>query len=217
METKKLLTFMLIGITFAFVLVFMLGFTASKGFSQNQQGGIRAEGSTGVEKYGKNRIPSKMKSNPRKDHSDIELTFYQTLLEKEGIPPEQTEKTNKSSQIEKQVEQKKPSQTGKQLEQKKPLEIKQRVSKEVKENTKSFRGYAVQVGAFPKKEHARKMANKLKKKGYPVYIVSSNIPMKGMWHRVRVGHFQDLKKAKKFGLTIEMKERLPTHITFVSE
>jgi cell division septation protein DedD len=217
MDNKKLLTFMLTGMAFAFVLVFILGFTASRGFSQNQQGGMRAEGSTGVEKHRGNRVSSKMKNNLSKDHSDIELTFYQTLLEKEGIPPEQTEKTNKSSQIEKQIEQKKPSQTGKQVERKKSLERGQRVFKKEKGDNKSFKGYTIQVGAFPKKEQARKMANKLKKKGYPVYIVSSNIPMKGMWHRVRVGHFQDLKKAKKFALTIEMKERLPTSVTFVSD
>jgi len=149
-----------------------------------------------------------MKSNKEKDSSDLELTFYQTLLKKEGTPSKQTDQennVNKSSQVEKQVEQKKP------------LEIKQRVSKEVKENIKPFKGYTLQVGAFQDKEQARKMANKLEGKGYPVYVVSSNMPMKGMLHRVRVGHFQDIKDAKKLGLTIEMKERLPTYVTFSSE
>ncbi|HCX88933.1 MAG: hypothetical protein COW04_10080 [Deltaproteobacteria bacterium CG12_big_fil_rev_8_21_14_0_65_43_10] len=206
--SKSLLTFMSIGIVFAFILVFILGFIISKGFYQDQPDRMKVQKSTGPGKHQENRIPSKMKSNKEKDSSDLELTFYQTLLKKEGTPSKQTDQennVNKSSQVEKQVEQKKP------------LEIKQRVSKEVKENIKPFKGYTLQVGAFQDKEQARKMANKLEGKGYPVYVVSSNMPMKGMLHRVRVGHFQDIKDAKKLGLTIEMKERLPTYVTFSSE
>jgi cell division septation protein DedD len=206
--SKKTLIFMSIGIVFAFILVFILGFMTKREFHQNQPGRTIVKDSTRPEKRQENRIPPKMKSNKEKDSSDLELTFYQTLLKKEGTPSKQIDQVNnvnKSSQIEKQAEQKKP------------LKKKQRVSKEVKENTKSFKGYTLQVGAFQDKEQARKMANKLEEKGYPVYIVSSNMPMKGMWHRVRVGHFQDIKDAKKLGLTIEMKERLPTYVTFSSD
>ena len=206
--SRKTLIFMSIGIVFAFILVFILGFMTRKEFHQNQPGRTIVKDSTRPEKHQENRIPPKMESNKEKDSSDLELTFYQTLLKKEGTPSKQTDQennVNKSSQVEKQAEQKKP------------LEIKQRVPKEEKEKTKSFKGYTLQVGAFQDKEQAKKIANKLKKKGYPAYIVSSNMPVKGMWHRVRVGHFQDLKEAKKFGLTIEMKERLHTYVTFGSE
>ena len=206
--SKKTLIFMSIGIVFAFILVFILGFMARREFHQNQPDRTIVKDSIRPEKHQENKIPPKMESNKEKDSSDLELTFYQTLLKKEGTPSKQTDQennVNKSSQVEKQAEQKKP------------MEIKQRVPKEVKEKTKSFKGYTLQVGAFQDKEQAKKIANKLKKKGYPAYIVSSNMPVKGMWHRVRVGHFQDLKEAKKVGLTIEMKERLHTYVTFVSE
>jgi len=199
---------MLTGIIFAFILVFMLGFLISKGFYQNQPDRTKAKRATELKKHQENIIPSKTKSNPEEDQSDLELTFYQTLLKKEGIISNQTEQANSIN---------KSPQIGKEDEQKKPSEAKQKVSKEVKANTKSFKGYTIQIGAFQEKKEAVTMANTLGKKGYPVYIVSSNIPMKGMMHRVRVGHFQDIEDAKKLGLTIEMKERLPTYITFSAE
>ena len=208
---RNFLILMSTGIAFAFILVFILGFIIGKGFHQNQPGRMKVQKSTGPEKHQENRIPSKMKSNQEKNSSDLELTFYQTLLKKEGTPSKETDQVNQVNTVNKS------SQTGKQAEQKKPLEMEQRVSKEIKESTKSFKGYTLQVGAFQDKGQAIKMVNKLRGKGYPVYIVSSNIPMKGMWHRVRIGHFQDIKDAKKLGLTIEMKERLPTYVTFSSE
>jgi len=36
---------------------------------------------------------------------------------------------------------------------------------------------------------------RLKKKGYPAYRISSNIPEKGIWHRVRIGYFKDKAEA----------------------
>ena len=206
--SKKTLIFMSIGIAFAFILVFILGLLTRGEFHQNQPVRTIVKDATRPEKHQENRIPPKMESNKEKDSSDLELTFYQTLLKKEGTPSKQTDQENNVNES---------SQVVKQAEQKKPLEVKQRAPKEVKGKTKSFKGYTLQVGAFQDKEQAKKIANKLKKKGYPAHIVSSNMPVKGMWHRVRVGHFQDLKEAKKLGLTIEMKERLHTYVTFSSD
>jgi len=48
------------------------------------------------------------------------------------------------------------------------------------------------------------MVARLKKKGYSAYRISSNIPEKGIWHRVRIGYFKD--KAEADGTLNKLKK-----------
>jgi len=55
--------------------------------------------------------------------------------------------------------------------------------------------YAIQVASLRDSKDADEMVASLKKKGYPAYRISSNIPEKGVWHRVRIGFFKDRAEA----------------------
>ncbi|MFH2011148.1 MAG: SPOR domain-containing protein [Pseudomonadota bacterium] len=206
--SKKHMVFMSTGIFFAFILVFTLGFLISKEFYQSQPDRVKVKSSIEPKNHRESKTSPNIIRETEGDHSDLDLTFYQTLLDKEATSLKQNEQTNNIDKIPQTVDLEK---------QEKSSEIKQRAPKELKANIKPLKGYTVQIGAFQDKEEARKMADKLEKKGYPVYIVSSNIPTKGIMHRVRVGHYDNIEDAKKLGLTIEMKESLPTYITFSAE
>ena len=94
----------------------------------------------------------------------------------------------------------------KHLPQNKTVEVKKRVisdkakvNKVKQENqtailtqkTETDKKYTIQVASFKDSKDADKIVAKLRKKGYPAYRISSNIPEKGIWHRVRIGSFKD--------------------------
>ncbi len=60
------------------------------------------------------------------------------------------------------------------------------------------RSWCVQFGASPSIAEAEKLAGKLVADGYPAYVVTAQIPGKGRYYRVRVGHFA--KKVEADGL-----------------
>ncbi len=64
----------------------------------------------------------------------------------------------------------------------------------------------LQVAAFPRVSDARKLAEKLKKRGYPAYVKRVEIPRQGVWYRVRIGTF-DSKKSASVMLEQLKKER----------
>lgn len=202
--SKRQLIFVSTGVTFAFILVFILGLLVGSGRYENQLVMMKVEGLAKEERHRKEKTPFKVTKDLGKDPSDSELTFYETLLKKEGMPSQPGEaKTPRRTVM--HGDQKKQGERGKKA-----------FRKEVEKST-SLNGYTLQVGSFQSQDRAQKLVEKLRRKGYPAYIVSSNIPMKGVWHRVRTGHFQTLKEAKESGLALEMKERLPTYVTFVSK
>ncbi len=61
--------------------------------------------------------------------------------------------------------------------------------------TETDKKLAIQVASFKDSKDADEMVARLKKKGYPAYRISSNIPEKGIWHRVRIGFFKDKAEA----------------------
>ena len=66
--------------------------------------------------------------------------------------------------------------------------------------------YTVQIAAFPEQGSALEMESMLKAKTYPAYVQKSHIPGKGTWYRVRVGQFETMDEAKRFGDDIMAKE-----------
>jgi len=62
----------------------------------------------------------------------------------------------------------------------------------------------LQTAALKNAHAAVEMAKKLKRMGYPAYTTSINLPQKGLWHRVRVGTFSSVQKAR------QMKDSLQT-------
>ncbi|MDL1979884.1 MAG: SPOR domain-containing protein [Deltaproteobacteria bacterium] len=70
------------------------------------------------------------------------------------------------------------------------------INKDKQKNlTKTDKKLTIQVASFKDSKDADEMVAKLKKKGYPAYRISSNIPEKGIWHRVRIGFFKDKAEA----------------------
>ena len=203
--SKKLLVFMLAGIALAFVLVFILGFLCGGGMHKDRGLRVAAGNSEIKERQTKDQISNKTKRDSRKDPKDMELTFYQTLTKKEGASFDQRADVQSSSVVKKNK---------KKVNQRKKAK---KVANQRDENRRSLNGYTIQVGSFQSKEQAKKLADTLERKGYPAYIVSTNIPMQGTWHRVRVGHFETMNEAKRFRVTLEIQERLPTYITFISK
>ena len=67
----------------------------------------------------------------------------------------------------------------------KPVEVRQLDKK------KTNKTLTIQVAAFKNLKDADNIVAKLIKKGYTAYRISSSIPEKGIWHRVRIGYFKD--------------------------
>jgi hypothetical protein len=73
--------------------------------------------------------------------------------------------------------------------------------------------FTLQVGAFNNSEEAKKLVSQLQGKGYVAYEITGKGAAKGMWYRVRVGHFPSLQDARQFALVFEKKENIKAVIT----
>jgi cell division septation protein DedD len=93
----------------------------------------------------------------------------------------------------------------------KPVTLPEAGPRPIKMNGKKM--YTVQVGAFQNKEDARQLLERLRQKGLSAYMISTDIPGKGTWHRVRVGTFDDKDGAKAFAEAIETNEPISTFVT----
>jgi cell division septation protein DedD len=69
----------------------------------------------------------------------------------------------------------------------------------------------VQVAAFRKSEKAEELIAALRRKGYDAYQVSAELPGRGMYHRVRVGHYTDAQEARLAASRLK-QEKLETII-----
>jgi cell division septation protein DedD len=49
---------------------------------------------------------------------------------------------------------------------------------------------------------------RLKKRGFAAFVVSSELPGKGVWHRVRLGSFSSRAAAEKLQKAIHEKEKI---------
>ena len=67
--------------------------------------------------------------------------------------------------------------------------------------------FTVQVASYKHRSDADILAANLRREGYPVFVVSADIPGKGRWYRVRVGTFRTRRQARDFGENLKQKER----------
>ncbi len=74
--------------------------------------------------------------------------------------------------------------------------------------------YAVQVGAFRSAKEAKRLAKKLKKKGYTVYVVDVKTKDKGILHKVRIGRFRKRKQADKLSRKIRKNEGIQAFVAY---
>jgi cell division septation protein DedD len=145
---------------------------------------------------------SKTKKNkkPLGPATKKELTFLKTLKEKkENTPLRIQKKQEKTPEIA--------------IKKKKPRKTKQVVTKTTSSRKSSTKGYAVQVASFPTKNNAEILAGKLRKKGYEAYVVSQQIPQRGRWYRVRIGHYPDRAEAISVSNRIKRSEKFDSFVT----
>ena len=67
--------------------------------------------------------------------------------------------------------------------------------------------YTIQLASLPHKEDAERMVAELQSKRYDAYMLHVNLPGKGTFYRVRVGHYSSLDQAKKALAIIQARER----------
>ena len=67
----------------------------------------------------------------------------------------------------------------------------------------------IQVASFKNKKDADLMVSRMKKKGYRAYRALGIIPGKGVWYRVRVGHFNSKQEARKIVARLEKENIKP--------
>lgn len=158
-----------------------------------------------------------------------EFTFYKTLTDKENktvsidLKPapakEQAKAENKQVAEPPKTAPAQPAQKEKTLEIKlekntssaeKEADKPRPAKKEAAPNTKLR--YTVQIASYPEKEMADDEVRKLKRQGYAAFVASSEIPGKGMWHRVRLGSFSNKAAAEKLQRDLRAKESISSII-----
>jgi len=72
--------------------------------------------------------------------------------------------------------------------------------------------YTLQIASYQEKQMAEDEVKNMKKRGYAAFIASSDIPGKGMWHRVRLGSFLNKAAAEKLQKTLHAKEGISSMI-----
>lgn len=70
--------------------------------------------------------------------------------------------------------------------------------------------YTVQTASYLERAMAEDDVKRLKKRGFAAFIVSSELPGKGVRHRVRIGSFSNRAAAERLQKTIHEKERILT-------
>lgn len=75
--------------------------------------------------------------------------------------------------------------------------------------------FTVQVGAFRSLEPARALAQRLADRGYDAFVVTVDLTAsggRGVWHRVRVGHFAERPPAVEVAGRLAGEERVPAQV-----
>jgi len=72
--------------------------------------------------------------------------------------------------------------------------------------------YTIQVAAVKDRATAEALTKRLKRNGYPVFTLPYEIPKKGTWYRVRVGHFSKREAAEEMAKQLSERERLTPYI-----
>jgi cell division septation protein DedD len=79
--------------------------------------------------------------------------------------------------------------------------------------TASSSRYTLQISSFQAREEADALADKLRAAGYKPKVVESNIPEKGIWHRVRVGDYGSREEAMEGKAEFEKKVQIIAYVT----
>jgi cell division septation protein DedD len=172
-------------------------------------------------------LPDIAKDIPKQE----EFTFYKSLADKENRtvsidlkPKAASEKSNVDQKQVTSDEPKKAATPDPQKEikieiknekavsppvQKEPVVKKQPVVAKKEPKTASVPQskvrYALQLASYQEREMAEEDVKKMKKQGYAAFIVTSQLPDKGTWYRVRLGSFSNKASAEKLQKELQAK------------
>jgi len=73
--------------------------------------------------------------------------------------------------------------------------------------------HAVQVGSFGSAGDAIALKQKMLDKDYPAFVVEADLGKKGLWYRVRIGHYKNYATAKLALKQLEEKEQIKGFIS----
>ncbi|MBI3995707.1 MAG: SPOR domain-containing protein, partial [Nitrospirae bacterium] len=85
-------------------------------------------------------------------------------------------------------------------------------STEAASSQKHRSSYTIQIAAIKDRSAAQALSDRLKRKGYPVFILPHIVPKQGTWYRVRVGHFTKRAAAQDMAQRLSRQERLTTYV-----
>ena len=67
--------------------------------------------------------------------------------------------------------------------------------------------FQIQVASFKEREDAERFAKELRQRGHSAYRQPADVPRRGIWHRVRIGPFENKFQAELYRKKLESKER----------
>lgn len=73
--------------------------------------------------------------------------------------------------------------------------------------------FTVQIASYPDRELAEDEVRRMKQLGYAAFVVSSDVPERGTWHRVRLGSFQNKASADKLARELQAKAGVSPLVT----
>ena len=176
-------------------------------------------------------LPEPASSAHRKQE---EFTFYKTLTDKNektvsiDLKPKPAKEENKPEKQQAAIESHKTSPVQSSPKEKRieiklekeafsPVKPKHAASEQPRPATKKEPAtassgtkprYTVQIASYQEKEIAEDEVKMLKKRGYAAFVVSSQLPDKGTWHRVRLGSFSNKSAAEKLRKELHAKAGL---------
>jgi len=77
---------------------------------------------------------------------------------------------------------------------------------------KASSGYTVQIASIRDRATAEALADRLRRKGYPAFILPHVVPKRGTWYRVRIGHYTQREAAQEMTQRLSGQERLMAYV-----
>lgn len=198
------------GMVLILILAFILGILFGRGFSSSDESQaasvmevpVKAVPAA-VEVAKKSEIKEESLKTGKDDKDREELM---KRLDAEKVPtalPEESE----DKDAEKAVEPKPETVKAEPPESPKPTEATEKKDDGTALPASSTGPYTIQLASFREKPEAEALVAKLKKDKYPAYIIEADLGPKGMWYRVRVGHYPDMSLAEKALKIIQSREK----------
>lgn len=229
--SSRELIFLVISFICIATLIFALGFKIGQGWQLTLSSSLLTKADK-VNKKGDNPQQLTAVAKAEADRPKVEsqkaqedLTFFEILpnkgkLKLEDIKPQITpeyapiypasaSKTNGSKEKEKEKE--------RIVEKKKENVDALKPSTNLKDSIHlgEEKTYTIQVSSFKDKAQAQNLEARLRKKGFPVKLVSVEMKDSGLWHRVRVGSYKERKEAERVAEQLRAQENVPTFIAFL--